>query len=604
MFLSRIILSILVFIGIFIFPQSVSASSNFTTDYNVTYSVGENGITQAIIKGTLTNTSSQYYASSYKMQVGFDKISNVKVIDPDGPINPVITKTNEGHMIAMTFNKKAVGLGSKLEFTLSFDTPEVGKKYGKIWEINIPGLSNPNDFSFFTVHVVVPPSFGKPAYIKPKQPNNSLTFTKEQLGKSGISIAFGQEQHYAFHLVYHLTNSKLIPIKTEIALPPSTNYQDIFITNMSPLPNNVITDKDGNWLAQYTLLPSQKLDVTVQGNAEVLLTPKQEELLPAELAEYLAPKKYWEADNSEIKRLAQELKTPEAIYQYVIKTLHYDFSRVTGDKPRLGATGVIQNPNSAVCREFTDLFIALARAAGIPAREVDGFAYTENSRQRPLSLVRDILHAWPEYYDSQRKTWIMVDPTWGNTTGGIDYFNVLDFDHLTFVIKGRDSTYPIPAGGYKYAGNENLKDVNVTFAKTLPSHTPEVEIKSALSSVAIAGLPMKGKVVLKNNGSSAIPAQAMYVSSKTLTPSDQMYTVSSIPPFGETSIDVGFRGTGFLTNTDSQFTIRIADQTITQTIKIAPFYLTPLGIGGMLFGILAIFIFVIAIKIRRLRLFR
>lgn len=587
-----------------LFSPKALASSNFTTDYTVTYTVGADGTTHAIIKGILTNTSSQYYASSYKMQIGFDKISNVKIIDPDGPINPVITKTNDGHIIEMTFNKKAVGLGSKLEFTLSFDTPEVGKKYGKIWEINIPGLSNPDDFSSFTVHVVVPSSFGKAAYIKPKQPNNSLTFTKQQLGKSGISIAFGDKQMYGFHLVYHLTNSKLIPIKTEIALPPSTNYQDVFITNMSPLPNNVTTDKDGNWLAEYTLLPSQKLDVTVQGNAEVLLNPKQAELLPAQLSEYLTPKKYWEADNSEIKRIAQELKTPEAIYQYVIKTLKYDFSRVTGDKPRLGATGVLQGPDSAVCREFTDLFIALARAAGIPAREVDGFAYTENSRQRPLSLMRDILHAWPEYYDSQRKTWIMVDPTWGNTTGGIDYFSLLDFDHLTFVIKGRDSMYPIPAGGYKYAGNENLKDVNVTFVDALPDRTQEVEIKSALSKVAIAGLPMKGKLVLKNNGSSVIPAQAIYVSSKTLTPSDQMYTVSSIPPFGEATVEIGFRGASFLTNTDAQFTIRLADQTIAQTIKIAPFFLTPLGIGGIVFGILAIFIFIITIKIRRLRLFR
>ncbi len=63
-----------------------------------------------------------------------------------------------------------------------------------------------------------------------------------------------------------------------------------------------------------------------------------------------------------------------------------------------------------------------------------------------MSLVKDVLHAWPEYYDESKKTWIMIDPTWGNTTHGMDYFSSLDFEHITFVIKGLSSTYPVPAG--------------------------------------------------------------------------------------------------------------------------------------------------------------
>lgn len=198
----------------------------------------------------------------------------------------------------------------------------------------------------------------------------------------------------------------------------------------------------------------------------------------------------------------------------------------------------------------------------------------------------------------------MVDPTWSSTTGGIDYFHVLDFDHLAFVVKGRDSSSPIPAGGYKFAGNETLKDVNVTFADTLPDKSQEVELTTSMAKTAIAGLPLHGKVIIKNNGSAMIPAQALYVSSKTLTPSDQMYTVDAIPPFGKATIDVAFHGMPFLTNTSSQFTIRLAEETSTHKIKVVPFFLTPLGIGGILFGILATFICIITFKVRRLRLFR
>ena len=200
---NKLLVLFVLLVGLFLTPHPASAAANFKTDYQVTYNVQENGTTKATINGTLTNTSSDFYASSYKMQVGFDEIANVKVSDPDGPIKPIITKTNEGHIIEMTFNKKAVGLNSKLQFTLTFDTPAVAKHYGKVWEINIPGLSNPDDFQSFVVSVVVPPSLGKPKYIKPVQPSNSLTFTKQQLGKSGISIAFGEKQMYGFHLVYH-----------------------------------------------------------------------------------------------------------------------------------------------------------------------------------------------------------------------------------------------------------------------------------------------------------------------------------------------------------------------------------------------------------------
>ncbi len=596
------ILVLLVFT--FILPQNAQAAPNFTTDYNVTYTVAESGLTHALLIVTLTNTTTQYYASSYKMQLGFDNITNVHVSDPEGPINPVIRENDDGYTIDLTFNKKAVGLGSSLKFNITFDTSTIAKKFGKIWEINIPGISNANDFAGFTVDVKTPASFGESTYIKPKQPNNALTFTKEQLGKSGISIAFGKSQIYAFHITYHLRNTNVYPIKTEIALPPSTNYQDVFLTNITPQPSNVYQDKDGNWLAQYKLLPSQKMDVAVLGKAEVRLTPKEQLLSQSELADYVTEKPNWQSKSAEIKELAGELKTPQAIYQYVINTLKYDFSRVTQDKPRLGAVNALKNQNSAVCREFTDLFIALARAAGIPAREIDGYAYTENSKQRPLSLVRDILHAWPEYYDSEKKTWIMVDPTWGSTTGGVDYFSVLDFDHFAFVVKGEDSTYPVPAGGYKYAEDKNSKDVQVTFADDLPEKTVDFQIATTIPKEVIAGLPISGQVIITNMGSIIIPSQVLGISSKFLLPHDQIMKVPGIPPYGYAQLDVGFRGTPILTNRQAAFTIRFRDKSVDQAAKIAPIFLTKWGIGGIVIVVLTIILFTIASKRRRVHVSR
>ena len=603
-------------------PMQASAAPNFTTDYKVTYTVLENELTRAALTVTLTNTTTQYYASSYQMQLGFSEITNLTAADPDGELKPKITKTNDGYLLDITFNKKAVGQGDKLTFTITFDTKEVARKHGQIWEINVPGISNPEEFQSFVVTVKVPESFGKPTYIKPDHHNPTLTFTKEQLGKSGIAIAFGDKQLYAFDLEYHLQNKNLFPIKSEIALPPTTNYQDIFITGMEPQPENVRLDKDGNWLAQYNLLPAQKLDINVRGNAAVHLIPKSRELSLEDYAFYTRGMEFWETTDPEIMRLAQELQTPEAIYNYVIKTLKYDFTRITQESARMGAAAAQKNPNAAVCREFTDLFIAISRAAGIPAREINGFAYTENPRLRPISLSQDILHSWPEYYDKDKKTWVMVDPTWGSTTGGIDYFHKIDNDHIAFVVKGSDSKLPLPAGAYKLDSDSGLKDVTVGFAKEITHTDPEVSITSAFSDSAISGFPITGNVLIKNTGSRLVQPQLFSVYSEVLTPREQAYQYQAIPPFGYTTVPVKFHPTKFLTNTDAVFTIRYtppqaegelsntvlgastdsAQQiNVEERITVTQLFKSVWGIGGIIV-IFAFIIFIAAAKSGRIPL--
>ncbi len=218
-----------IFFFLFFFPalnSSAFAESNFIADYNVAYNVLENTLTRVTFDVTLTNKTPQYYASSYNLQVGFKDMKNILASDSDGKINPIVKKNDDGNNIEVTFNKKSVGTSEKLEFLISFETKDVAQKSGKVWNINIPGLKKQGDYDSFDVTVTVPKSLGSPSFVKPdsgESAGNNLKFTKEDLGKSGISIAFGDEEVYDFELSYHLKNSNLFPIKTEIALPPSTN---------------------------------------------------------------------------------------------------------------------------------------------------------------------------------------------------------------------------------------------------------------------------------------------------------------------------------------------------------------------------------------------
>lgn len=590
-------LFILFFFLIFISVAPAQAAENFTTNYTVNYNILDNAKTNVLVNVSLKNNTTQYYASSYKIQFGFSDIKNLSASDPAGKLVPKVKKIEKGTEIELNFNRKVVGLDNSLDFMIEFQTDEVAQNNGNVWEVNIPGVIKQN-FSSFTVNVIYPKNLGKPAFIKPavlgKQSENKITFDKTELGEGGISISFGDFQIYNFNLRYNLSNKNLFPVKTEIALPPNTNYQDIAIDSINPSPINVFKDKDGNWLAEFMLYPSEKKQVTVTGKAKVSIKPNPQELSSQDRKEYLKVDKFWEVNNQKVKEAAKDLKTPKAIYDYVVSTLNYDFSRVTSKKPRLGAVGALNSPDSAVCLEFTDLFIALARSAGIPARELNGFANTENREDRPILSEEDILHAWPEYYDDEKKTWVMVDPTWGNTTEGLDYFNVFDFDHLVFVIKGRDSEYPVPAGGYKFTSSEKSKNVSVEPAKIFDPRI-SLDVESSIAQKIVSWLPLKTTIKIKNTGGTELNEQVMMLESNILKTKQSSFKVDEIPPFGYLEVPVEFEYPGVLTKKEDTIKIRVGNFEATKKVIVAPFFLDKyfaIG-GGIVAGIVIILSFVV-----------
>lgn len=597
----KIIVLFIFFFALFFvaYPKDALADDSITSAVKMQYSVGANGNTHVVTHFILTNTTPNLYVTSYTIKLGFDTISNVSASDPSGPVIPSVKSTQSGQEILIPFTTIAAGKGATLPFTLSFDTPNVASRNGSIWEVNIPGLQSQNNFTDFTVTLVVPDSFGKPTYVKPID-TNGLVFTKSQLERSGISLAFGQYQTYAYDVSYHLENKNVFPVRTDIALLPTTNYQNVSLDSLTPKPDIVSLDTDGNWIATYTLLPSQKMTVVADGLVSVSLTPQQSPLSQEDRKIFLKQQPYWQTNSQQVMQLAKDLKTPEAIYDYVVSHATYDFTRVKDNQTRVGALGVLQNPSSAVCLEFTDLFVALARAAGIPAREVDGFGYTQNTAARPLSIGTDVLHAWPEYYDDERQAWIMVDPTWGNTTGGVDYFHQLDFDHVAFVIKGVSSTTPIPAGGYKFVGQENIKDVAVTVTNQTITAQPSVTTDVNFPKTVLAGFATTLSLSLTNTGSVLFPSQAVQVHTTFQNPRDQQFILSPIPPFGKVRREIEFSKTPFLTNNADTITMLLGGKTLTAHVQIVPLTTLQFVIGGIICAILIAIIFIFATRSRRL----
>ncbi|KKR91606.1 MAG: Transglutaminase-like protein family protein [Candidatus Woesebacteria bacterium GW2011_GWA1_41_13b] len=538
--------------------SSVKASEKFGTSSTVTYNIQADGSAEVLHKIVVRNNDASVYSSGYTMNLDGYTPSEVDAFDAGGRIDIVQKKVDQGTVLNLTFNDLALGKGSDYSFSLKYKQREVGTKHGQIWEVTLPSQSDAQKSNNYTLKLLIPASFGKVSFVSPGGYKfqddgqvRSFTFDKKQVTQSRIVAVFGPIQVFEFRLSYHLQNTEKVPAKREIAIPPDTIYQKVILESIIPRPENVRVDDDGNWLAEFYLAPLEKLDIQVKGTAELSTNSWVSQSLSLwERRRYLRATDIWQSDDPQIIALANKLKTPKAIYDYVVNSLKYDYSKatITSRAQRLGARETLKSPDKALCTEFTDLFIALARAAGIPARELQGYAYTNDPLLQPLSLVRDVLHAWPEYWDDKQSRWIQIDPTWGNTTGGVDFFTKLDLNHLVFVIHGVDVNNPSPAGTYRL--DNNRKDVEVYFGKS-KSPVPlkiSAEYKPDFFTKFPLG-PSKGELIIRNNGAVAAHNLKVDLNKVASKPSDPI-EIRSIPPYGSVGLGVEIKGgiRGLFTN--------------------------------------------------------
>lgn len=462
------------FFGIF---NPAHAVSEFTTTFNSLYTISASGVTTVTHTIALKNNLSHIYATDYTIAVSGDQLSHITAFDESGPISSSANIQNGVTTIHLTIARPAIGQDQTKTLTLSYQTLDVVEVIGQTTTVNIPRLAKANEAQSYTRIVKIEGVQDLPSLIYPPQtktePDGAFTvFTFDGHQNDSLTLLFGSSVTYKLNLTYELRNKELSAADSELALPPDTGYQHIILASLSPSPENIRLDPDGNWLARYALKGQEKLLVKAELYATVYPQPKLIDPSTVSL-EKTKSKKYWDPASPIVTDLAGQLKTPENIYHYITSNFTYNYGGVTTGADRQGSLSTLTSPTGVLCTEFTDAFVALARAAQFPSREINGYGYTKNSTLQPQNTTSDILHAWPEYYDETKKAWIGVDPTWGNTTGGIDYFNKLDFSHITFVRHGQEDSYPLPAGAYK--SNPSEKYVYVEIATDLPGENISFE---------------------------------------------------------------------------------------------------------------------------------
>lgn len=583
----------------FYIVHSPAFAKDFSSFYKVTYEFDKNGVSEVTQEISLINQVSNLYVSQYSLSLIGGEISNVEAYDKIGPLKTKTEQKGETTILTLDFNEKVVGKDKILSFILKYRDSGLAKKEGNLWKISIPKLANSQDIDEFQVFIKVPHEYGKISVINPNPQDNktvdgfyNLLFKKEDLINYGVAATFGQYQTFNFKLDYLLENTEDSTVIESIAIPPDTNYQTVYFDSIIPEPKDVKVNEDGNWLAFYEVPPNTQLKIEVKGKADVFPQPKNSGMNPAPDKDFLAGTKYWAVSDPKIIELSSQLKTPEKIYQFVVDTLSYDFQGIKNGATRTGSLGALENPEASTCSQFTDLFIALCRAAGIPTREVVGYAYTDNEQIKQISEASDLLHSWPEYFDTTRNVWIAVDPTWGNTTGGLDYFNKFDMAHFAFVIHGKNDILPLPPGA---SLNDKQKRIDITFGEDAPKTFPEkINIEEVTPSVVYSLKGNKVKILFKNNTGVALDSKNVESSLSTISPNQWYF--EKILPFSKFKIEFSLNPKEMFKDYTEELSFNLGEEKIKYNIKVKSLLIR---LAVLLGGILSAVIIVLLSSIKK-----
>ncbi|MFV8750441.1 transglutaminase-like domain-containing protein [Nannocystaceae bacterium ST9] len=131
----------------------------------------------------------------------------------------------------------------------------------------------------------------------------------------------------------------------------------------------------------------------------------------AEIARFLEPTAMAQSDNPAIQSLAREIvgseKDAMKAAEKIIAAVFHGIAKEAGARGSATATEVLRN-GAGDCTEHAVLVVALMRAAGIPARVVDGIVLAANEDGTGVAGY----HAWAEIWLGR---WVGVDGTVGET---------------------------------------------------------------------------------------------------------------------------------------------------------------------------------------------
>jgi hypothetical protein len=162
---------------------------------------------------------------------------------------------------------------------------------------------------------------------------------------------------------------------------------------------------------------------------------------------YLSPEPLIQSKDDDLFLLAYRTQHFEHDPRIVARLLNEWVHDSIADRVTFGVPSALQVLKSRVgdCNEHTQLYVAMARAVGLPARVAAGLAYVDG---------KFYYHAWPEVFLGD---WVGVDPTFGQFPA--------DAAHIRFTIGGLERQTSL----LRLMGNLKIDVLEVNGARPAPA---------------------------------------------------------------------------------------------------------------------------------------
>ncbi len=263
------------------------------------------------------------------------------------------------------------------------------------------------------------------------------------------------EQMDFVHQTRNFGPDTLLTLDVYLAVPKNRSNQELLApVAFDPEPADMLTDRWGQQVAHFrfeNVGPDEFATVRMKASAKLYKTryfvfPDRLGSLddiPSDIStRYLADDTKFSLNDPVIQNAVKEAVGRETnpywigrrIFSHVIAKMHYELAGGWNVAPVVLARG------SGSCSEYSFVYIAMCRAAGLPARYTGAITVRGDD-----ASYDDVYHRWVEIY-LPGYGWLPVDPSGGDSPWPSDQANAFSFINNRFLVT------TIGGGGSEYLG--------------------------------------------------------------------------------------------------------------------------------------------------------
>ena len=227
------------------------------------------------------------------------------------------------------------------------------------------------------------------------------------------------EEWYHYRITYSIILDRFLGL-TKVWMPMPVNgvtQQRIKLLSTSPTPTDMFIEPKGNQII-FWQENIQGPGFTFSEQFEIYILKKVWDIIPEEaesydpndplLAQYLKPSTMVQSDHPEMIAAAKEIVGDETNpYRKILLIVDWLQNNITFGGQYQDALSVLRTKKGLDCASWAHIFVALSKAAGVPARIVTGIGNlqpgTYNWQENNFGT-----HLWEEYY-LPTYGWIPID---------------------------------------------------------------------------------------------------------------------------------------------------------------------------------------------------